>query len=146
MLTRLAKEGDLTASGVAYAVIMLPGFELAMVQIFKITRTQESALLLFFLTATGQTSLVRLSVCLTFLSVPLVYSHQFNTEYWCNLFCFFASCFCGVRGDLLPPPLCSAGLVLPGNVGRLPHPPGQDSCSLCPHQAGPEVVSHGVLS
>ena len=53
MLTRLAKEGDLTASGVAYAVIMLPGFELAIVQIFKITRTQESALLLYFLTAAG---------------------------------------------------------------------------------------------
>ena len=57
MLTRLAKEGDLTASGVAYAVIMLPGFELATVQIFKITRTQESALLLYFLTTAGHASL-----------------------------------------------------------------------------------------
>ena len=62
MLTRLAKEGDLTASGVAYAVIMLPGFELAIVQIFKITRTQESALLLYFLTAAGKASV---SICLS---------------------------------------------------------------------------------
>ena len=56
-LTRLAKEGNLTASGVAYAVIMLPGFELAIVQIFKITRTQESALLVYFLTTAGHISL-----------------------------------------------------------------------------------------
>ena len=57
LLTRLAEAGDLTASGVAYAVITMPVFELVIVQFLKKTRSQESALICFFLTAVGRTSL-----------------------------------------------------------------------------------------
>ena len=53
LLTRLAEEGDLTAAGVAYAVITMPVFDLVIVQILKKTRTQESALIGFFLTSFG---------------------------------------------------------------------------------------------
>ena len=52
---RLAEEGDLTASGVAYAVITMPVFDLLIVQSLKIMRTQESALIGYFLTAFGNT-------------------------------------------------------------------------------------------
>ena len=58
MLTRLAKEGELTASGVAYAVIMMPVFEFVIVLLGKILESnQESALLVHLLPATGQASL-----------------------------------------------------------------------------------------
>ena len=54
MLSRLAKEGELTASGVAYAVIMMPVFEFVIVLLGKILETnQESALLVHLLTAAG---------------------------------------------------------------------------------------------
>ena len=55
--SRLAEEGDLTASGVAYAVITMPVFDLVIVQILKKTRKQESALIGYFFTAFGYTLL-----------------------------------------------------------------------------------------
>ena len=55
MLFRLAEEGDLTASGVAYAVITMPVFDLLIVQSLKTMRKQESALIGYFLTAFGHT-------------------------------------------------------------------------------------------
>ena len=55
MLFRLAEEGDLTASGVAYAVITMPVFDLVIVQILKKTRTEESPLIGSFITAFGHT-------------------------------------------------------------------------------------------
>ena len=55
MLFRLAEEGDLTASGVAYAVITMPVFDLLIVQSLKTMRKQESALIGYFLTAFGNT-------------------------------------------------------------------------------------------
>ena len=56
MLTRLAEEGDLMASGVAYAVITMPVLELVVVQIQRRTRTQESTLIGSLLIAIGHTS------------------------------------------------------------------------------------------
>ena len=55
MLSRLAEEGDLTASGVAYAVITMPVFDLVFVQMLKKTRTQDSAIVGSFLTSFGDT-------------------------------------------------------------------------------------------
>ena len=55
MLTRLAEEGDLMASGVAYAVITMPVLELVVVQIQRKTRTQESTLIGSLLVALGHT-------------------------------------------------------------------------------------------
>ena len=58
MLTRLAKEGELTASGVAYAVIMMPVFEFVILLLGKILESnKESSLVINFLATTGQTSL-----------------------------------------------------------------------------------------
>ena len=57
-LTRLAKEGELTASGVAYAVIIMPVFEFVVLLLSKnLENNHESALLVLFLTAAGQASL-----------------------------------------------------------------------------------------
>ena len=64
--TRLAKEGELTASGVAYAVIMMPVFEFVIVLLGKLLENnQESALLVHFSTAAGHCLCVCLSVCLS---------------------------------------------------------------------------------
>ena len=76
MLTRLAKEGELTASGVAYAVIMMPVFEFVIVLLGNILENnQESALFVHFFTATGQALLYAcLSVCLSvFLSIYFIF-------------------------------------------------------------------------
>ena len=61
--TRLAKEGELTASGVAYAVIMMPVFEFVIMLLGKfLENIQESALLVHFLTAAGYCVCVRVNV------------------------------------------------------------------------------------
>ena len=76
MLTRLAKEGELTASGVAYAVIIMPVFELVVLLLSKnLENNHESALLVLFLTAAGQASLSFCQfVCLPFFPFVLAVS------------------------------------------------------------------------
>ena len=57
MLPRLAKEGELTASGLAYAVIMAPSMDIAITGLTKILENnQESAALIHLLTTAGFTT------------------------------------------------------------------------------------------
>ena len=57
ILPRLAKEGELTASGLAYAVIMAPSMDIAITGLTKILENnQESAALIHLLTTAGYTT------------------------------------------------------------------------------------------
>ena len=134
VLTRLAEEGDFTASGVAYAIITMPVFDFAIVQILKKASLHESALLGSLLVTFGTFSFanVCLLVCMFFcLSFISTFSSLRQLSY-----SYFSSMLCGVHAALPPPQRCATYLILPGIIGCLPHSNCQDRCSFCPYQPG----------